>query len=337
MKKLFVVLFALILFCSHDMFLKLDTYFIAPNTNSQIKLFNGTFDRSDNVITRDRMIDVSLVGNGTRQRVDSSQWIEEDGATLLNFTTGNAGTWVAGVSTHPRDFEQTAEKFNAYLEHDGVTDMLDWRKVNNALDQDATERYSKHVKTIFQVGDQLTQDWQTVLGYPIEFVPLSNPYESHSGHAMKFRLLWQGKPLARQLVYAGHRVSGEEGHDHDHDHDHAHEEGDDHRHDEGIKVRTDANGEFSVDIDHGGIWYLRTIYMAFSQEEGLTHESNWATLTFEVGEGDHDHDHDHASHSHDHDHDHDHEEDFHIPEYVFWVGSFLLIFLLFLYFNRKDK
>ncbi|MEO0875726.1 MAG: DUF4198 domain-containing protein, partial [Bacteroidota bacterium] len=36
--------------------------------------------------------------------------------------------------------------------------------------------------------------WQTVLGYPIEFVPLNNPYHLHAGEALNARLLWQGEP-----------------------------------------------------------------------------------------------------------------------------------------------
>lgn len=34
-----------------------------------------------------------------------------------------------------------ADKFNEYLVHDGVSDMLKWRKENNALDKDAVEQY----------------------------------------------------------------------------------------------------------------------------------------------------------------------------------------------------
>ena len=193
MKKLLFLLIALVLFSSHDMYLKLDTYFLDSQTTASIKLFNGTFDKSENTIDRNRMVDVSLVGNGNRTQVDSSQWSELDGATILNFTTGGAGTWVAGVSTRPRNIEMAAADFNKYLEHDGVLDMLEWRKTNNALDQDAVEKYSKHVKTIFQVGSQRTDDWKTILGYPIEFIPLGNPYTLKAGDELQVKLLWQGR------------------------------------------------------------------------------------------------------------------------------------------------
>ncbi|MEM0993847.1 MAG: DUF4198 domain-containing protein [Bacteroidota bacterium] len=279
MKKLGFILFALLVFSSHDMFLKQDTYFFSPNTDASIQLFNGTFDRSDNVITRDRMIDVSLVGNGKRTQVDTSQWTEEGKTTILNFKTGAAGTWVAGVSTRARNIEMDAEAFNGYLEHDGVLDMIEWRTANDAMDEDAVEKYSKHVKTVFQVGDQRTDDWKTVLGYPIEFVPVSNPYELKTGDDFQVQLLWQGQPLANQLVYVGSDGAG-----HTHEHGHEHAEGDDHHHHDAKPLRTNENGIVTMAITDAGSWYLRTIHLVLSEEEGLTHESNWATLTFEVKE-----------------------------------------------------
>ncbi len=343
MKKLAFLLFALTVLSSHDMYLKMGSYFLQPNQAAKIHLYNGTFDLSENVITRDRMQDVSLAGNGNRMAVDTTQWSEKDGVTILDFQTGEAGTWVAGVSTRPRSIELSAEDFNNYLAHDGVTDMLKWREENNAMEEDAVEKYSKHVKTIFQVGDQLTDDWKTKLGYPIEFLPLSNPYDLHPGHPLEVQLLWQGEPLANQLVYVGSKgADHDHGHSHDHSEaDHSHENGqahtheheaEEHNHQEGLtQLRTDEAGIIKVDISRKGEWYLRTIYLKTVDEPGLTHESNWATLTFAIGEGHHHHD-DAAHH-----HDHAEEDSLGIPSYAYWLVSLLLIGGLFFFFNRKSS
>lgn len=359
MRKLLFVLAAVVLCSSHDMYLKLDTFFLQPNAAANIQLFNGTFDKSENAIARNRMIDVSLLGNGTRTKVDTTQWTEQDNATILSFTTGESGTWVAGVSTHSRDFAMDAKAFNDYLEHDGVLDMLKWRKENNAMEEAAVERYSKHVKTIFQVGETRTDDWQTPLDYPIEFVPLSNPYDLHAGDMLRVRLLRQGKPLVGQLVYvdldnSGHSHGNEDGHEHGDEHGHEHAEGDDHEHndhghehggdaehehdgeaeephhhDSAAQYLTDARGEMSFKVSADGIWNLRTIHIVNSEEPGLTHESNWATLTFEVDHGQH---HTHAEEEHSH----AHEDSSGIPGYAYWGGSLLLMAGLFFWFNRKD-
>lgn len=314
------------------MYLKLDTYFLRPNSRANIKLFNGTFDSSENAIARDRMIDVSLVGPDQRIHVDTAQWSEEGGVTILSFQTGEAGTWIAGVSTRPRNIELAAADFNDYLEHDGVLDMLDWRKKNNALDQDAVEKYSKHVKTIFQVGDKRTNDWQTALGYPVEFIPLNNPYDLHPGHDMQVKLLWQGEPLANQLVYVGSKEKDyEHGHEHadgaEHEHPHEHDgEAENHHHDL-ARFRTDAAGKLTFNVTRQGIWYLRTIYLTRSEEAGLTHESNWATLTFEVGAG--------HSHPGEDEQSRREEDGSSIPAYAFWAGSLILFLGLYFWFSRE--
>ncbi len=311
------------------MFLKLETYYLQADTPSSIQLFNGTFDRSDNTIDRDRMADASLFGAGKRFPIDSNQWSDKDGATILNFNTGAAGTWVAGVSTRPRNFAMYATAFNDYLEHDGVLDMLEWRKDNDALGQDAVEKYSKHVKTIFQVGDQLTPDFQTQLGYPLEFIPLSNPYDLHPGHSLQLELLWQGTPLTNQLVYVGApKMSHEQAHAAGVAHDHPENAEEDHNY-VLTQLRTDADGILTVNINQKGIWYLRTIYLVESQEAGLTHESNWATLSFEIGDGYH-----HEVVEEDNHH-HEEKASLGIPAYVYWGSSLVLFLGLFLWFNRK--
>ena len=340
MKKILLAAIAIVLLCSHDMFLKFDSYFLEPQSQAVLQLFNGTFDASENSIDRNRMLDVSLVGNGSRMAQDSSQWFERDLTTYLNFKTGNAGTWVAGVSTAPRTFNMEAEKFNDYLEHDGVVDMLLSRKRDNKLDQDAIEKYSKHVKTIFQVGDKRSDDWTTELGYPIEFVPLKNPYETKTGDLMRVKLLLDSEPLANQMVLLGNEQPAEQPHSHGDGAPHTHENdggSDGHTHKGQLELRTDADGVLEFEINHPGVWHMRTIYMEKKSGDDLTHESNWATLTFAVDQTSA---HDHGANGHSHDDGtsqshatEDHDSEF--PSILFWSVSAVVVIGLFLYFRKK--
>lgn len=330
MKRVFVCLLVLVLFSSHDMYLKLDGYFLEPNSDAVIQLFNGTFENSDNVIKRDRMVDVSLVSKSQRIPIDSTNWFEKETTTYLNLKTGSAGTYLLGVSSKARDFVMSAEDFNDYLEHDGVLDMLELRTQNGTLGDSARERYSKHVKTIFQVGDDLTEDYQTELGYPIEFIPQENPYDLHAGHDLPVKLLFNQEPLPNQLVYVGYKSTNNEHshsigitHSHEGQEEHSHEntENADHTHDELLQLRTDEEGMINIPISSEGIWYLRTIHLVETNVDDLTHESNWTTLTFEVGSG------------HSEEHGHVHKEG--IPDYIFILLSLVLIGGLFHFFNRK--
>jgi hypothetical protein len=47
---------------AHDLFIKPPSYFLAPNSASHAYVVNGTFTRSENSITLDRVRDVSVVG-----------------------------------------------------------------------------------------------------------------------------------------------------------------------------------------------------------------------------------------------------------------------------------
>lgn len=336
MRKPFYLLLALILLCSHDLYIKMETYFLQANQKATLSLYNGTFETSENIITRDRMLDASVVAQGKRVAIKPDQWKDQDSTiTQLTFNTGEAGTYVVGVSTKAKNIALPAKEFNSYLEHDGVLDMLEQRTKDGLLDQDAVERYEKHIKAIYQVGDIKTKDWSTVLDYPLEFVPQANPYEKYSGEKLEVQLLADGKPLSQQLVYADYIQSAHahthSDHDHEHDgenhshtnaeHDHKHES---HTHTGGQQLRTNDQGKVLVDLPEDGIYYLRTIHMTkVSDNDSLTHHSKWATLTFEVS-------HKHGPNTHMH----DHEEG--IPTWVFVLGSLLIIGLLFFVFRKKD-
>jgi hypothetical protein len=96
------LLFAFLIFalcCSHDMYLRLDGYFLKPNTETNLSLYNGTFDKSEAILTRERMRDASMVYGGKRKPIEKSKWKYRDSTlTQFNFTTFNEGTYLIGVS-----------------------------------------------------------------------------------------------------------------------------------------------------------------------------------------------------------------------------------------------
>ena len=296
----FYLIIAILVLCSHDLYLKMDGYFLAPNEEATLSLYNGTFEKSENTITRDRIQDASVVAQGERIVIQPEQWKDQDSTiTQFTFTAGEAGTYVAGVSTKARNIELAAEDFNDYLKHDGVLDMLEQRTNENVLDQDAVESYEKHVKAIYQVGDTKTSDWSTVLGYPIEFVPQSNPYESYSGETLEVALLLDGEPLANQLVYANY-LKNTDGHTHEDDgssHSHEPADGTDvqpHTHDNSEEPHTHDSSEQPHTHDDGELTH--------------THDDSGNTHTHDNNE--HTHSHDNSEHTHTHDNnEHTHTQD----------------------------
>lgn len=342
MKRVIALVIVFFTCSSHDLFLKMDTYIFKPNQKAIIHFFNGTFEKSDGAIARTRMADASLLSKGMRIAIDTANFEDIDSTmTALYFTTGAEGTWLAGISTKAKILAQESSKFNDYLVHDGLIDMLEWRKKNNAMDLNAVEEYSKHVKAVFQVGNEKTDDCKAVLGYPIEFVLLDNPYDLHPGHDLKIQLLLHGKPLANQLVYFGtgqsepSNADSEHGHSHEHlnEHEHVHTNTEnaehlkispdtiktDHKLDHVDGLRTDEKGIVNIHLKEKGIYYVKTIYINTISRPGLTHESLWSSITFEIGDG----------HSHSHDH---HQS---IPLFVYVLSSIVLIVGLYFWFNKK--
>lgn len=263
---------------AHTMFLKLDSFFLEPNATAMVALINGDFDESENIITRDRMLDVSVVGPGGVVHPPESAWTDSAvfhwspdsvDTSLLTFETGEPGTYLIGVSTAARVITLSAEEFNEYLVHDGITDAIEQREEAGKTNDEATERYSKHVKALVQVGDARSGQWAHELGYPVEFMPLGNPYALGRGDELQVRFLRAGEPVANQLVHANY----EDHHSHDAAGGHA----------EAVTTRTNADGIATIPLSRTGRWYVRTIHMVETTDEAdVDYESNWATLTFQV-------------------------------------------------------
>jgi hypothetical protein len=249
---------------AHDLFLKLDTYFLEPRARARISVLNGTFTKSEGSVAPDRLADISVVSPAGRRRLPAATaWSRgPDSTSVLSLDLGDAGTYVAGASTRPRELQLTAEQFNGYLEEDGLPDVLEARRATNELGKGARERYSKHVKAAFQVGDARSEGFSVVLGYPAEIVPLENPYAITSGTPLRVRCLVDGRPVANQTVLWGGEQGG--------------------RPLAQRSTRTDADGVARVTLDAAGRWYVKFIHMVRANQPGLDYESKWATLTFEI-------------------------------------------------------
>ena len=248
---------------AHDLFLKLDSYFLEPNSKAIVRVLNGTFQKSEGAVARERLADLSLHGPGlAASSAESIVWRAEDKTSVMEIQTGGSGTYLVGISTKPREIALKAADFNNYLEHDGLPDILAARKKNNELSKDSRERYSKHVRAIFQVGDRRTDDYKTPLNYPVEIIPQQNPYSLKRGETIAVLCLLDGRPLVNQFVIAGWEskdgklVS--------------------------VNTRTDGKGIARFRLSSAGKWFVKTIYMQPSSEPGLNYESKWATLTFEI-------------------------------------------------------
>lgn len=249
---------------AHDLFLTLRGYFVPPDSDLRITALNGTFTTSENSIDRSRIADLSLVTPAGRRQLDTAVVSAEGTRTAINVHSEAEGSYVAGMSIKPSEIDLTAKEFNAYLAEEGLGTVLAQRRRSGELARPARERYAKHVKVIFQVGGARSEGWSTVLGYPVEIVPLRNPYQLVAGDTIRFRLLVNGtaSPAGQEVLAGGRTPSGAR-----------------------RTVRhlvTNAAGEVALSRASAGTWYVKFIHMSKAREAGLDYISQWATLTFAV-------------------------------------------------------
>jgi uncharacterized GH25 family protein len=263
------VAFALVMLAAatlraHDLFLRLERYFVSPNSEVRVYVLNGTFSKSEGAVTRDRLRALDLVSPGGVAQLDTAAWVPAGDTTILTLRTGDAGTYVVGASLRPRELRLEAKDFNTYLATDGVPDVLEARRRSGELDRPARERYHKHVKAVLQVGARRSDGVDRALGYPAELVPLDNPYALRRGASLRVRALVDGKPVGNQYVISGGRTAG------------------------GSRIaqralRTDADGVARVRLRSAGVWYIKFIHMVRAAgDTTIDYESKWATLTFAV-------------------------------------------------------
>ncbi len=259
---LLCALLALPLF-AHDLFLKPDSFFIKLNQKVSISVLNGTFQSSEGAVSFARLTDVSIVSPSVvRTNPKEADFTKNETTAFLNLVPAEAGNYVVGLSTMWRENGLASKEFNEYLIAEGIPDILENRKRDKELEKDARYRYSKYVKTIFQVGDKQTDSYKTVLGYAVEMIPQANPYKLKKRSTIEILCLKDGKPLVGQTVLTGYESGGKLATE--------------------KNVRSDAKGIIKIKLDGAGKWYAKFINMVKIDDPKLNYESKWATLTFEI-------------------------------------------------------
>lgn len=250
---------------AHDRFLKLENWRPSTEAPITVRLYNGTFVSSEKAVPRETMADVSiLMPSAELSHPVPADWEDEGSISKLNIRVSEPGVYVLGLYTKPKVIELPAEKFNGYLEHDGLPDIIAARQRDGNANMPARERYSHHAKAMFQVGDAVSDAFRTPLGHPVEIIPQQHPGSLRRGQALEVLCLKDGKPIVGQYVTAGVERDGMT------------------RLAPG--VRTNEKGRATVEMNTVGVWYVKFIHMTKPDDPSLDYESQWATLTFDVTE-----------------------------------------------------
>jgi hypothetical protein len=184
---------------------------------------------------------------------------------------GCSGTHLFALDSHPNVISLPADKFAAYLEDEGLDDILKLREDSATTALPGRERYRRHVKALFQTAGAPT-DTQPIAeissrptNQTLEIVPVDNSLAKPSDSSMRFQVLFEGKPLDQKLVKAWHRHGGQT---------------------LIIRTRTDRNGMVDFNLPYTGSWMLSVVHMlASTGTENVDWDSFWGNLTFNLMTG----------------------------------------------------
>jgi uncharacterized GH25 family protein len=228
-------------------------------------------------VTLDLLVGENFTGEPwdlTKHKVEMMQVVSAYGKRVLTtavkptkrnnvtYKLANEGTHMFSMSSNPAYIELEGAKFNAYLEEDGIDDILAQRKANNELDKTARENYTRYAKLLVQCGNNIDGDvYKRKVGFRVEIIPLTNPYILKSGDYLECEILFDGKPLPHQMVkiwsFIGNRAFLQ-------------------------NAFTENDGKVKFPISNTGPWMVSFVKMVKSDKPDIDYESMWASLVFGI-------------------------------------------------------
>ncbi|HLZ15415.1 MAG TPA: DUF4198 domain-containing protein [Cyclobacteriaceae bacterium] len=193
--------------------------------------------------------------------VDLRQQVKIDAKEKLKYKFTEEGTYLLSMQSNSAYIELAADKFNDYLKEDGLENVVEIRTRTNTLDKPSKEFYSRHVKLLVQAGAKTADTFKKKTGMRIEIIPQQNPYLLKSGHYLQCLVLFDGKPLAHQMVKVWNKIGNAS-----------------------IlqNTYTEDDGMVKFPISSRGPWMVSTVRMIPSEKPGADWQSFWSSLVFGI-------------------------------------------------------
>ncbi len=200
--------------------------------------------------------DFTVTTAAGRQPVESI--LGDDPAATL---TAVDGDMLVGYQSKPSYVELEAEKFNGYLEDEGIAFIRELRIKAGTDESPAPEFFVRCAKALIQNAAMPGTLYDVRLGYELELVLQANPAGLVPGDELDVLLLKEGEPVGGLLVQAFSQSAP----------------------DNVQKIRTDERGMARVQIDGTGIWLIKAVNIQPLQDPAENSWlSHWASYTFAI-------------------------------------------------------
>ena len=186
-------------------------------------------------------------------------FINNDSLNIAMSVKGS-GNYLISLSSKPSYIEMEGNKFNEYLNEDGMMNVLEYRKANKIDQQRSREFYQRCAKSLIQVNGKNDETYKKNTGMNLEIIPQSNPYEIIN-NSMLVYFEFKGKPLSNYQVRTWCKKNGE------------------------LIVKsfhtTNKKGIANLPIKESGEWMISLVKMEIlNNNEKADYESYWGSYTF---------------------------------------------------------
>jgi uncharacterized GH25 family protein len=249
---------------AHDFWLIPNAFVIA--SGGEVIVHGQTsslFPTSESAVTTDRLTLARVFGATDDETITALS--TQDRSVVLRHRPSSPGQKIVAASLDWRNVNETAESFRKYLVLEGAEDALTRYEQAGALPTaPIVRRYAKYAKTVVEVGDG-PRAFHRVIGQPLEFVPLADPRDARAAARLGFRLLFQGRPLARARIHA--EMAPSKGS----------------KSPQATELISGDDGTVDIALKAAGLWNVRTIHVVPAPKgAGADWEVHWATFVFEV-------------------------------------------------------
>lgn len=245
---------------SHEFWLQPQKFRFAPGEEIKVNFLVGeNFTGEVWDLTKHKVTKLEVISAYGKK--DLTTQVKAGKGPHITHKPTNEGTQLFALESNAAYIELPGSEFNAYLEEDGLTDIIKRRKENNEMDKPSRENYTRYAKLLVKSGSRDDEVYKRKLGLKVEIIPQQNPHKLKSGDYLDCLVLIDGKPGAHRLVKIWSQIG------------------------KNVFTQnafTENDGTLRFPISNPGPWMVSTVYMVPSDKDGIDYESSWASLVFGV-------------------------------------------------------
>jgi uncharacterized GH25 family protein len=244
---------------AHEFWLQPSKFFLSPNDNLILNFKVGEAFIGDAwTLEKERIQKLEI---HHQQIIDDLKSSISEGKNDVQIPLVAEGTYMVVMQSNNAFSDLEAEKFNEYLKEDGLEDALSHRENTNTLTKNGKEFYARNAKLLVQVGTKTDDTYKKPVGLPLEIIPQQNPYAAKIGDVIKFKILFEGKPVFTAKVKVWNR----------------------HNNRTTVQnIYSQQDGMIEARISNAGAWMVSVVQMVPSKDPKADWQSYWGSLVFGI-------------------------------------------------------